>query len=54
MSVTNKKHIRKSKKKKIDSSTVIVIKSRIAAEDTLFPEKVAKAKEVLSKAKFLG
>ena len=53
MPVASKKNIRKSKSKKIDSSTVVVVKTRIAAKDTLFPEKVARAKEILSKTKFL-
>ena len=34
------------------SSTVVVIESRIAAKETLFPEKVAEAKKVLRNAKF--
>ena len=53
MAVVSKKNIRKSKNKKIDSLTVVVVKTKIAAKDTLFPEKVARAKEVLSKTKFL-
>lgn len=43
----------KKKSKKAATSTVGVTKTRIAAKNTLFPEKVAKAKEILSKTKFL-
>jgi hypothetical protein len=32
---------------------VVVIKTRISAEETLFPEKVAKAKKILSNTKDL-
>ncbi len=53
MAVVGKKNIRALKNKKIDSSTMVVVKTRIAAKDTLFPEKVARAKEILSKTKFL-
>jgi hypothetical protein len=35
------------------ASTVVVIASPINAKDTLFPEKVAKAKKMLRKATFL-
>jgi hypothetical protein len=35
------------------SNTVVVIRTRIAAKDTLFPEKVAKAKKILRNAEFL-
>lgn len=34
-------------------SVVVVVKTRIIAKDTFFPEKVARAKEILSKTKFL-
>jgi len=35
------------------SSTVVVIESSISAKDTLFPEKVAEAKKILRKVKFV-
>ncbi|HEV3412758.1 MAG TPA: hypothetical protein VG101_09780 [Puia sp.] len=37
--------------KKRNAATVVVIKSRIDAKDTLFPEKVAKANEILTNTK---
>jgi hypothetical protein len=52
MSTLKKKNGRKTLKKG-KSNTVVVIATEIKAKDTLFPEKVAHAKEVLSKAKFL-
>lgn len=52
MGNTKKKTTRKALKKR-NSTTVVVIESRISAKDTLFPEKVAKAKETLRNAKFL-
>jgi hypothetical protein len=51
MPIAKKKTARKALKKRV-SPTVVVIQSRIAAKDTLFPEKVAKAKKVLRNAKF--
>jgi hypothetical protein len=51
MSVTKKKINRKTLKKR--NTTVVVIATPIAAKDTLFPEKVAKAKKMLRNAKFL-
>lgn len=38
--------------KKRTPETVIVIESRVAAKDTLFPEKVARANNILSNTKF--
>jgi len=35
------------------ATTIVVIESRIAAKDTLFPEKVVKANKILSNTKFL-
>jgi|HubBroStandDraft_5_1064220.scaffolds.fasta_scaffold539656_2 hypothetical protein len=52
MSTTQKKRVRKTLKKK-RSTTVVVIKTPIAAKDTLFPEKVEAAKELLRTAEFL-
>jgi hypothetical protein len=51
MSAAKKKAIRKSLKKRA-STTVIVVESRIAAKDTLFPEKVAKANKILRNIDF--
>jgi hypothetical protein len=44
--------VRKTLKKK-RSTTVVVIKTPIAAKDTLFPEKVEASKELLRNAEFL-
>ncbi len=41
---------RKGKKK---ASTVVVTKTSVPAEDTLFPEKVKKANDLLAKTKLL-
>ena len=51
MSLTKKKTARKALKKK-KASTVVVIETIISAEDTLFPEKVARANEILRNATF--
>lgn len=51
MSLSKKKTAKKTFKKR-GSSTVVVIHTHIAAEDTLFPEKVASAKKVLRNANF--
>lgn len=45
-----KKNTAKRKWKKRPAETVVVVES-IAAKDTLFPEKVAKANKILSKTK---
>jgi hypothetical protein len=50
MPVAKKKINRKTLKKR---NTTVVIATPIAAKDTLFPEKVAKAKKILRNAKFL-
>ena len=46
-----KKNTAKKKRKKRPAETVVVVESRIAAKDTLFPGKVAKANKILSKTK---
>jgi hypothetical protein len=51
MSIIKKKTIRKSLKKRANS-TLVVVESSISAEKTLFPEKVTKAKKVLKNATF--
>jgi hypothetical protein len=51
MSSARKTATKKSLKKRL-SSTVVVIESRIAAKDTLFPEKVAKANKILRNTNF--
>jgi len=38
--------------KKREPATIIVHESKIAAKDTLFPEKVAKANKILKNTKF--
>lgn len=52
MPTTKKKTGRQSLKKR-KRDTIVVIATEIDEKDTLFPEKVAHAKEVLGKAKFL-
>jgi hypothetical protein len=46
-----KRNTTKKKRKKRSVDAIIVVESRIAAKDTLFPEKVAKANKILSKTK---
>jgi hypothetical protein len=46
-----RKNTAKKKRKKRPSETVVVVESRIAAKDALFPGKVAKANKILSKTK---
>jgi hypothetical protein len=46
-----KKNTPKKKRKKRPIETVVVVESRIAPKDTLFPGKVAKANKILSKTK---
>ncbi len=52
MSVAKKNTTKKNLRKR-SSATVVVIESRIAAKDTLFPEKVARANKILSNTKSL-
>lgn len=49
---TKKKIAKRRRPKK--TNTVIIIESVIDPKDTLFPEKVAKGKEMLSKTDFNG
>jgi hypothetical protein len=42
-----KKRATKKILEKRTASTVVVVRKRIVAKDTLFPEKVAKAKKIL-------
>jgi hypothetical protein len=49
---TKKKTAKKRRLKKTE--TVIIIESTFDPKDTLFPEKVARAKEMLSKTDFNG
>ena len=51
MTATNKKIAGKRLKKRIPR-TVVVMESAIAAKDTLFPKKVAEAKQILRNTKF--
>jgi hypothetical protein len=48
MPVAKKIAPKKSSKKGTSSATVVVVRKRIAANDTLFPEKVARARKILS------
>jgi len=48
MPVIKKNTANKTLKKRTSSPTVVVVKTRISAKDTLFPEKVARAKRILS------
>lgn len=43
-----RKNNKKRRLKKRSAETIIIIKEEIKAEDTLFPEKVAKMNELLS------
>jgi len=52
MPTARKKTAGKTLKKRA-SSTVFVIESPLSVKDTLFPEKVARAKKTLRNAKFL-
>ena len=47
MSVAKKIPVKKRLKKKA-AATVVVVRSRTSANDSLFPEKVARAKKILS------
>ena len=51
MSATRKNTTRKPIKKRAPA-TVVVMESKIAAKDTLFPEKVARANKILKNTKF--
>jgi hypothetical protein len=53
MSVAKKNDVKKVLKKR-SAATVVVIESRIAAKETLFPEKVARANKILSNTKLLN
>lgn len=44
---------KRSTKRSKDQKTVIVVKTIHAAEDTLFPEKLAKANAILKNAKLM-
>jgi hypothetical protein len=48
MSLAKKNITKKILRKRSSSSTVVVVKRRISAKDTLFPEKVARAKKILN------
>ena len=52
MSVSKKKAGQKVLKRR-NSSIVVVIEREISAKDTLFPEKVARAKKILRNAEVL-
>lgn len=49
----DKKNTARKLLKKRKATTIVVIESRIAAKDTLFPEKVARANKILSNTKNL-
>lgn len=48
MPLARKNTSKRSLKKRNPSSTVVAVRTRIAAKNTLFPEKVARAKKILS------
>ncbi len=53
MPITKKKYIRKSRRQRtLDSSNVALVMHTVEKE-TLFPEKLKRANEILSKTKFL-
>jgi hypothetical protein len=47
MTVTKKTAAKKPLRKRASSSAVVVVRTRISAKDSLFPEKVARAKRIL-------
>jgi hypothetical protein len=47
MPLTKKRTAKKAHSKR-SPSTVVVVRKRIAAKDTLFPEKIARAKKILA------
>ncbi|HEY4065080.1 MAG TPA: hypothetical protein VGM30_24415 [Puia sp.] len=47
-----KKNTTRKRLKKRTQTTIFVIETQIAAKDTSFPDKVARANEILSKTKF--
>jgi hypothetical protein len=49
-----KKAKTKVRLKKMSGETIIIIEQEFDAKDTLFPEKVAEAKRILSKTNFNG
>jgi hypothetical protein len=51
MSIIKKNTVRKSLKKRVNPA-IVVVETSISAEETLFPEKVAKAKKTLQNATF--
>jgi hypothetical protein len=53
MPVAKKKNIRKSRKKPLLNSSKTVIVVHTVEKETLFPEKVKRANEILSNTKFL-
>lgn len=52
MSLAKRKISGKALKKRTSPSIVVVVETRISAKDTLFPEKLAKAKRILRNTKF--
>jgi hypothetical protein len=48
MPVAKKNAAKKALRKRASPSTVVVVRSRISAKDNLFPEKVARARKILS------
>jgi len=53
MPIAKKKNISKSRKKSLLNSSKSVIVVHTTEKETLFPEKVKKAKEILRNTKFL-
>jgi hypothetical protein len=53
MPLAKKNTAKNTLKKRTSASTIVVVRKRISAKDTLFPEKVAKAKKILSNTQFL-
>jgi hypothetical protein len=53
MPATKKSNARKPTRKKRIPPVVVVTNTIVPADQTLFPEKLLKAKEILSKTKFL-
>ncbi|WP_229688888.1 hypothetical protein [Puia dinghuensis] len=53
MTVTKKKNLAGKSRKKRIPPVVVVTNTILPAEETLFPEKLKKAQEILSRTKFM-
>jgi hypothetical protein len=53
MAVTRKNKVQEKRRKKRIPPVVVVTNTFLPAEETLFPEKLKKAQEILSRTKFM-